>query len=228
MSDVGQLLSFVIPVALGSAISPLLLVTQVGILSQNDRPRPKAMAFLAGAVAALCVWALIVSTALMALVNKVEELAIHEIGVLDRILGIVLLLVAGYLILVPERQKDSDGSNDHSEVATAASSGGLVKSLSFGFVMQVRDISSIVLFISAIQHIDTSTVPALVKWLIGVGLICITTVTMWVPLFVKVRIPTAFLQRIKPAAEWARQHLRQISIGVCLVFGCYLIIRGFF
>ena len=220
MSQFADLLTFVIPVAIGSAISPTLLITTTGLLSQQNRPRAKAMSFFVGAVVSLVVWILIVYSFVWAIVKAAVLDAESHISIIDAAGGVLLLAAAAYLFVNRSKPallaKQSKGDEEQHLWHIAA----------LGAVMQGRDFTSIVLFISALQHIATSSVYWLIKLAVLAGLVAITTVFMWLPLVAHVTIPHSFMRKAKPLTNWLRKNARMISMYVCLVFGIYLLVRG--
>ncbi len=227
VSDVLQLLTFVIPAAIGSAMSPAVLASMTGILSQAQHPRMKGLAFLVGGLVSLLCWVAIVYSAVWAFLQRVEKDALVYINVIDISLGVLLLLAAMYLLIF--KPQSIFGNDDKKEKATEAAEGAslhLGRYAGLGFVMQGRDVSSIVLFIAALQHIARSSVAWEAKVLVVALLMSVTSIPMWLPLVTQITVPKSFKSRAEPFLVWLRGHARKITIGVCLVFSVYLIIRG--
>ncbi len=228
MSDVLQLLTFVIPAAIGSAMSPVVLASMTGILSQAQHPRMKGLAFLVGGLVSLLCWVAIVYSAVWAFLQRVEKNALAYINVIDISLGVLLLLAAMYLLIF--KSQSLFGNDDKKEKATEAADNAFLHLLGryagLGFVMQGRNVSSIVLFIAALQHIARSSVAWEAKVLVVALLMSVTSIPMWLPLVTQITVPKSFKSRAEPFLVWLRGYARKITIGVCLVFSVYLITRG--
>lgn len=224
MSELSDLLSFVIPAAVGSAISPTLFITTTGLLSQRDQPRKRALSFLVGAAASLVLWVLIVYSAVGALLKRLateaESTWQEHLGLVNGVLGAALLLMAVYLELRPDRvAKPAD---------TDQSKTPLWKIAALGAVLQGRDVSSIILFIAALQEIARSQVSNGTKLAVLTGLLTITTLPIWLPLVAHVSVPSSFVRKSQPVTDWVLRNRRHISVAVCVLFGSYLVTRAFF
>ncbi|MEI8081373.1 MAG: GAP family protein [Actinomycetes bacterium] len=225
VSDLSNLLATVIPEAIGSAISPTLFITTTGLLSQRRRPRARAIAFLIGAIASLLLWVFIVTSAVGAVIkgaaDDAESTWRSHLGAIDGVLGTLLLLIAIYIAYRPTKPElpDKPPPEDKPEIP-------LWRIAALGAVLEGRDVSSIILFIAAVQQIARAQIPDEVKLTVLVGLIAITTLPMWLPLIAHVTIPHSFVRRSKPLIAWTRQNRRTIGVAVCLVFGVYLLGRA--
>lgn len=222
MSQLSELLSFVIPAGIGSAMSPTLLITSVGVLSQPRHPRLKGTALLVGGIASLLLWMVIVYSAIWALLKQVESDAQSHQDSIDMVLGFMLLLTAFYM--GREKRSATDDGDPHEEKDKDER---LWHYAALGAVLQGRDITSIVLFIAALQHIAASGVPLEVKGLTLVGLSTLTLLPLWLPLVAHITIPHGALNRAAPLVKWIRIRIRPIGMGVCMAFGLYLIVRGY-
>ncbi len=207
-------------------MSPTLLASVTALLSQADRPRAKALAFLIGGTISLGVWIVIVYSAIWALLQQVESDAISYINVIDISLGALLLLVFVYLVVF--RPKSLFGRDKEQQPEGAEKNEHLWHVAVVGSVLQGRDVSSVVLFIACLQHIAASPVNVVTKLVVLAGTVAITTMPMWIPLVAHVTLPHSFIHRTEPAEVWLKRNSRNITIIVCLVFGIYLVIRGIF
>lgn len=224
MSELSDLLSFVIPAAVGSALSPTLFIATTGLLSQADQPRKRALSFLVGATASLVVWVLIVYSAVGALLKRMatdaEATWQAHLGLINGVLGAALLLLAVYLELRPDPvAKPADPDQNKTP---------LWKIAGLGAVLQGRDASSIILFIAALQEIARSAVNNGTKLAVLAGLITITTLPIWLPLVAHVSVPSSFVRKSQPVTDWMRRNRRPIGVAVCVLFGSYLVTRAFF
>lgn len=219
-------MTFVIPAAIGSALNPTIFAGMTAVLSEDVHPRRKGVLFLCGGVVALLVWVAILSSVLWSILKQVESDAREHLNVIDITLGVLLLLLAGYLVIF--KPKSLFGSDAKAKTAAQEDDGRdhIWRYGGLGFVLQVRDISSIVLFIAALEHIATAPIDWPIKVLVLIFTMSITLTAMWLPLVAHVRIPAAFSERVAPYADWLRDHSRPIAIWVSVLFGVYLVVRG--
>jgi len=226
VSDLSSLLAAVIPEAIGSAISPTLFITTTGLLSQRNKPRQRAIAFLIGAIASLIVWVFIVNSAVGAAIKNAADDAESTwrtyVSAIDGVLGAALLLLAVYIAYRPTKPEHPDKPAAEQKAETH-----LWQIAGLGAVFQGRDVSSIILFIAALQQIARAQLPDEVKLLVLAGLMTVTTLPIWLPLVAHVTVPHSFVRRSEPIIEWMRQNKRTIGVAVSLVFGVYLLARAF-
>lgn len=102
---VWSLLALSLPLALGAALSPMLFAATTGLLSQKDRPRRRALAFLLGALVPIGALLLVAFTAVGPLIRNAAHDADVYLADIDLALGVALLVVAGWFALRPPRRR---------------------------------------------------------------------------------------------------------------------------
>ncbi|MCC5954093.1 MAG: GAP family protein, partial [Acidimicrobiia bacterium] len=149
------LLLTVLPMALGAALSPTLFLATTVLLSAEQRPRARALAFLLGAVGALVLWAVLFASAMRAAITSAAHSAFdtaRQTGALgDLVVGLALLAVAVVVALRPPHTR----TEHHRRTAADRP---LWKVALVGAVLQGRDVSSMLLFTAALQHVTVAEV----------------------------------------------------------------------
>lgn len=208
--------------AVAGALSPSITVIVLAILMRPDRPRARALAFWAGAVLAMLVWAFLVSSAMWGLVTDTERDLKRFSGAIDLFLAILLLAFGVWRWL----HKPRPGAKPRIDLS-GLDGGRLWKEVMFGAVMQGRNFTSVLLFIAAQQHINSARLPldeALTLTLVVIGII---TASIWLPLLLPIRATNDLHSRLRPAREWLSDHTKVIEVGAAFAGGAYLLFRAF-
>lgn len=227
-----SLLGVVVPLAIGAALSPTITVLVISLLSGRSKPRERAGAFALGAIAAFLFWAAIVLTTVWSAVQSIESDIDKTISDYTKTLDLVLgggLVAWGFLRLVQGPKKDAaDATRTHHRFSFGAlATGPMWRQTTLGFLMQVRNVTTVVLYCAALQRISSSQLP-LYEQLPVIGLvIAIAMAAVWLPMLVPVRTTDEMKTKLAPAGEWLKLHGPAITIGASIVFGSYLVVRAF-
>lgn len=208
--------------ALVGAMSPSISVIVLAILMNPDRPRPRAFAFLFGAVLSMLVWAILVSSAIWGLVTSTEQ-DIERYGhKVDFVLGVLLLAFAVWRLVrtSPKHSLSMPGMKDLSD-------GSLRYQVLFGAIMQGRNVTSVLLFCAAQQRIDTAQLPAWQKVTLTVIMIACVVAAVWLPMLLPIRTTDSLHSRLAPAKTWLEARAKPIEVSCALLGGAYLLFRAF-
>ena len=209
------------PMAVAGALSPTITVVVLAILMRPNRPRLHAFAFWCGAVLAMLVWAMLVSSAMWGLVTDTERDLQRFSKVIDFVLAALLLAFALWRLLVKPR-KDGESVINMSRL----SEGGLWPMLAFGAVMQGRNVTSVLLFCAAQQHIDAAPLPLYQQVALTLVVIAIVTASSWIPILLPIRATDKLHSRLSPARIWLSDHTKMIEVGAALLGSAYLFARA--
>ncbi|NQU37060.1 MAG: GAP family protein [Actinobacteria bacterium] len=224
-----NLLGIVLPLAVGAAISPSITVIVLALLASKDHPRQRATAFLIGVAGIMLVWAVIIWSAMWSLIQRLErdvtqystDLVDDYSAAIDVGLGALLLCFGFWRLLSKPKPSTGKGRFNISQLA----SGSYSRQVIFGAIMQGRNVTSLLLFFSAQQHIVSAPLPLWERVFTTVLVIAILSGSTWLPML----IPTSGTSKLRiwlaPVGEWIGAHSRAIEAGAALVFGAYLIIR---
>ncbi|MCC5951867.1 MAG: hypothetical protein JJU45_07190, partial [Acidimicrobiia bacterium] len=81
-------------------------------------------------------------------------------------------------------------------------------------------------FTPALLHVSGAVVNLVALTCLVAVVMGVPTATIWVPIVSHVRVPRSLDQRLVAARNWLDAHGHQITVGVCLVFGVYLLVRA--
>lgn len=211
-----SLLAVSLPLAIGAALSPMLFATTTGILAQRDRPRRRAVLFLAGALVPI---GALVAISFTALRSVIEHATLHigaVIGYVDLGIGIALMAVAAWFLIHPPHRR-------HRHAQTPRP---LWWDTVLGLVLQGRDVSSMVLAYGSFQHAAVAHVGPAAKAVAAACIVAIVTLPIWLPIVARVSVPAGLRRRMERPQRWAERHERPVVVTVCVVLGTYLIVRG--
>lgn len=216
MSD---LLAHVIPLALGAAISPLLLIVQVYVLSGGRQPIIRALSVTVGALIALGGFTLILvfffhGTSALSGGKSTTSAYIH--------FGAALLLLLLGLRNLKNRDKDSSSANRAKKIADARSSTFLV----VGIVIMLFNVTSLVLIAPAIHDIEAASVSTSDKVLAYILLMVIALLPLAAPLIVTVAMGSKSAPFLAKLNQFVTDHNAVINACVCFGFAVYLLVNG--
>ena len=225
----GELIGKTVPLAIGAAISPILVISVVLLLSGTRKPRARALAFAIGNVVALV------------LVAVVVLLLFHSAGhtgtgstqagkLIDLVLGVLLAAIGvGKLIEFVYRKLSGDGDAAAPDAETdhpAGGKGGVFGSLALGVGLMATNITTIALFLSAMKDVAEAKVGNGTRVVVVVIAIVIIMVPVAVPLLITVLAPGAST-RVLAAVRTFISRYRDLIMGIFVTgFGVYLTLKG--
>jgi hypothetical protein len=244
----GPLIARTLPLAIGGAISPVLLVAVVLLLSGGHRPRLRAAAFAIGNIAALVVLTVVVAT------------LFHSIGhtgtgptttgaVVDLTLGVLLILYGlGRLAELAYRGTHRDpvegddgagGAGTGTEAQAGASAerqggaspgprrGGPVGALALGFALMATNVSTVALYLAALKDIGQARVDDVERIVTITVVILVVMVPVVVPLGLTVVAPRSSTRILAGVRAFVDRYRSLITGGFVTVFGMLLLVKGF-
>ncbi len=208
---VTDLLSQVVPLALGAAISPVIFLLQVNTLA-GPRPISRGAALTAGAAFTL----IVVST----IGVIVGDTGFSDRATLQAVINIVfgaLLIAVGVRAMVKpsERRKSGDAGNKTAWRSCVAGAAGMAS-----------NITTFALYIPALALIAASGLPMSQQGLVALVILLITLMVAWVPLLIAIIVP-ATRERLLPAiGAWMDRNDRWIQVVLGFGFGIWLLWKG--
>lgn len=217
------------PLAIGAAISPTITLIAIALLNSDARGRHRVLAYWAGAAASLVVWVIIVSSFMWQLVASATADVERYSSVIDLGLGALLLGVGAWRVLTRKRASpagDSGSKHDSRWDVRSLGEGSLRRQFWFGMVMQGRNVTSVLLFCAAQQHIDAASLPLWQKAIVTASVIGIATASIWLVVVVPARLRGRVSEWMQPARGWLSTRSRTIETVVAIGAGLFLIIRS--
>lgn len=214
-----ELLASVIPLSIGAAVSPTILVLIIVILGGKTAPRARAALIVLGMTITL----LFIGLAAGSMTQVVKSAGNQwRIDWLDIGLGLFLLGL-GFKKLMKKPKPDSAPSR------FARQTGSGVKPVRFlivGVLAMATDFSSIVLFIPAVKDIVAASVSSMDKFLVSMMPFVAVLLPAIVPLLAAVLAPETADRVLSKIHAWLGRNNRVISVSLAFVFGAYLLWRG--
>ena len=225
----GELIAKTVPVAIGGAVSPILVISVVLLLSGTRKPRARALAFAVGNVVALA----LIAVAVLLLFHSVGQTGTGTTKVsrlIDLILGLLLMAMGVGKLIEFALRKRSGGSEpvgpDAEADDPAAAKGGVLGSLALGVGLMATNITTIALFLSAMKDVAAANVSNGARIAVVAVTIVIIMVPVAVPLLITVVAPAAST-RVLAAVRTFITRYRDLIMGVFVTgFGVYLTIKG--
>ncbi|MDM7937791.1 MAG: GAP family protein [Cyanobium sp. CZS 48M] len=206
----------VLPLALGAAVSPLLLVGQVLTLTSPGSGLRRGWCFALGSALVVALWALLglaTGAALPARIPGPDPVS----ACLHLVLAIFLVVLGIEMLQRP----------DHQKAATPASvAHPLRASLLLGMGLMAANLTSLVLFLPAIQDLARSGVSPMTRALMAALVSLITLLPSLGPPLALVLAGSAGRRSLVIMSGWCECHQRQINAALCFGFSIYLAISG--
>ena len=208
----GSLLSQVIPLALGAAISPVLFLLTLTTLT-GERRLVRGLALTAGAAVPL----VLLAAFAFAIAGKLHLSGTTK-AVGDLAFGVLLLLVGVRALVKPPSGPKAD--------AKPKRPSGPARSFALGFGAMVTNVTTIALYIPAMKLIATSHVSNADRVLAHVIVLLIALAPAAVPVALVAVAPGSSRRVLDAVAEFMTEHRRAIPVVVGFGFGAWLIVKG--
>lgn len=207
-----------VPLALGAAVSPAVLVAVVALLASGGRR--VAAAFVAGAATFTATF-----TAACWLVLRTHAIGVasgahpHRAATIDLVLGVLLVLWGLLRVVRRKPTATTTAPKPPRHLGGPAAFG-------FGFVAMATNVSSLpLLFLAArvVAHADLGTAEAVIVLAIDV---VIALSLAWIPLMLACVAPSASTRILDSVHRFLVDHGRTLLTVVLLVLGPYLVIHA--
>ena len=207
-----SLLSDVVPLALGAAISPVLFLLQLNALT-GTRPIARGAALTAGAAVVLIIGSTV--GVLLGGTGFSERETLQAI--INIAFGVLLLAVGLRALLRPPKPKPPEPDTKPKSIRSAflAGAGGMA-----------TNVTTFALYIPALALIAGSNLPLGQRGLAGLIILLITLMVAWVPLLLAVAIPSASERLLPALGNWMNANSRWIQVVLCFGFGIWLLAKG--
>jgi hypothetical protein len=217
---VGHTFAKVLPLALGAAISPVILLLQVATLASPRYPVRRALIVLSStALVVAGVMVLIATTDHQAATPPKSDAAVG--GWIKVVLAILLLAVAIRTALAPAPD-EPPAAAEESQASVHA-----LRYFLLGVGAMVTNLTTIVLLIPATHDAATADLPADDRLLVMVVIALITLFPAYGPLLVLAALGRRGPVALAAFGAWLRVHRRTVTVVVSLGFAAYLGISGY-
>src|ERR1035437_415526 len=225
----GNLIAKIVPLAIGGAVSPILVISVVLLLSGTRKPRARALAFAVGNVVALA----LVAVAVLLLFHSVGHTGTGSTRagkLIDLTLGVLLTAMgAGKLIEFISKklshQPEVATSDDEAD-QPAPSKGGVLGSLVLGVGLMATNITTIALYLSAMKDVAEAKVGNGDRIIVSAIAIVIIMLPVAVPLPITVIVPGTSTKVLAAVRTFITRY-RDLIMGIFVTgFGVCLALKG--
>lgn len=219
-----DLLTKVVPLALGAAVSPTVLGLELLIFSSPKRPVARGASYVAGTLvvlSGLTVVGLAVTnhgTGLGTSANPVTR-------AIDGTLGFLLLLLAlhtGLKALTTGRDRPDDPAATAGSPRFASPGAAFV----LGIVMMLSNFSTILLYLPAMRAVTASPAPRTDQVVAVVLAFVITATPIIAPLVLRLVAPGPSAGWFESLHRLVTRYQTQLAVGVEVIFGVYLLVKA--
>jgi threonine/homoserine/homoserine lactone efflux protein len=207
-----MLLSEIVPLALGAAISPVIFLLQLTTLT-GPRPIARGSALTAGAATAL----IVVSTIGVLVGDTGFSTSDTLQAAINIAFGALLAAVGLRAWLRPPRPKPAkaDGRAPSARSSFLAGVGGMAS-----------NVTTFALYIPALALIAGSGLPLRQQGIAALIILLITLMVAWVPLVLAMSVPGVSSRLLPSLGSWMTANNRWIQVVLGLGFGVWLLIKG--
>ena len=209
------LLFDVLPLALGAAVSPLLLVGQMRTLTAPGSGMKQSWAYATGNVLVVGGWAVVGLGSGGSLPDR------PAVGA-DPVAAGIHLVLAAVLLAIGFRSLHRDGCTELESPGPFPGGPSLARSFGLGVALMAGNLTSLVLYLPALQDLARSglAVGPLAALVLLVSLI--TLAPSLLPPVVLVLTGAWGRARLRQLCRWTLAQQGQINAGLCFVFAAYL------
>ncbi|MCP9834794.1 MULTISPECIES: GAP family protein [unclassified Cyanobium] len=201
----------VVPLALGAAVSPLLLVGQMRLLTAPGSGVKQSWAYAAGNALVVGGWAVVG-------LGSGGSLPVRPAAGADPVSAGIHLVLAAVLLAIGVHSLHRDAGTG----SPAPDGHTLARSFAMGAVLMAGNLTSLVLYLPALQDLARSGLAAVP--LAGLVLLVslVTLAPSLLPPVVLVLTGAWGRAHLERLCRWTLVHQGQINAGLCLGFAAYL------
>lgn len=214
-----ELLTSILPLAAGAAVSPTLLAVTIAMLSAKTRPVARSAAFAAGGLLVLIAITVLATTVIRVSASGVDVR--QRSGAIDLVLA---GLVFGLGLKIATSKPGDDGRPKGSE---PDSEPHFLKVFLIGLAAMATNFSTIALYMSAMKQVALADAALLAKVAATMVALAFAALPMLGPLALVAVAPVRSKRWLEPMGRVVTRYGRHISVALCMGFGIYLAVRGF-
>lgn len=215
------LLLRVLPLALGAALSPIILALQMMTLTTGSRRQLRAWLVAIGAALACVMWTVVG----LYVVNRLP----HPARGPDPTSGAIRVALALVLVSLGVNalyHRNPDASPAQAEAPPDGGPAHLPRAVLLGFAAMLSNASSLVLFLPALHEITHARTDDANKSIVLGVLILVTLVPALVPPLAAVIGGASARSGLDRLSAMIATHHTTINATICFVFAAYLLVTG--
>jgi hypothetical protein len=221
MRDV-ELWQRMVPLAIGAAVSPLVLLGQLAQLSGPGGQRlalRRSLGYLLGALAVVLAWT--VAAGWIA-----RRLPPHQLGADPVAAAVQLLLALALVALALQTLRRPLAEAAPGPPGRDGATTGLLAPLLQGLGLMAVNVTSLVLFLPAAQLVGRSAQPWSMRLAAWIALDGITLLPVWLPPLLLLLSGPVGARLLDRFGHWVSRHRRAIDAAVAAGFALLLAVRG--
>jgi len=222
MSETLTLLTQILPLALGAAVSPTALMGIILLLSLSKNPKISGFGYYFGSIILI-----LIVIALGAIIGAgITSRSSHPqplLALFDLVLGIILVILGVRRIF---KSQKSPKNLFHDKDTNVSYPLMFVKGLTFGFLMFLINFSTTIIVLEAGKVIWTSSADTTGKIIVIIFLVLITLLVCEVPLTMYLLFPEKANKILSRVNVWMQRNGHILMGLVILVIGVYLVWIG--
>ena len=212
-----ELLIKVIPLGIGSTISPVVFGIALTLLGGKHYPKQRILAYLLGAVITVVILAIV---GMLIGSGAVAGAALIPSASIDILIGF-LLIVFGIKSALSKKEEKSDISLGHEKPSPQ-----LAKWFLIGFIINITNFDAVMLNITAIKEIFEAGIAPAYEIILAVICDLLFLLPILLPLFVYLIMPNTAEKILSPIGAAAEKYGKYILAAIFFVFGVYLLSKG--
>jgi threonine/homoserine/homoserine lactone efflux protein len=224
MSSFLTLLTQIVPLALGAAVSPTALMGIILLLSISKRPKLQGFGYYFGAIILILI-VVILGILLSTGVTSASPTPDPTLAAIDLLLGIILLFFGIKRIFKPQKSPKKRFQSIGKESSNLIL---FIEGLSFGFGMFLVNFSTTIIILEAGKEIGLSLVDPIGKLIIVIILTFITLIVCEVPLGIYLLFPEKANNILSKVNKWMQRNGHYLMGVVLIVIGVYLVWIGLY
>lgn len=211
----------ILPLALAGAISPTVLALGLVVLSGNEKPRARGLAYLAGvATVTLLISVAVVFVFGAAIPEKQKGSGSDLSGYIDLAFAAILLGLGAVTFATRNRTKKEKGKHDEAPGAH------LGRYYLMGLAIMVGNLTTLAVFIPALKEIAIEKVSGADRIVAMATVDVIVLIPAWLPVALYVASPETARRVLNPLNDFLQRHRVAVGVGICLAFAAYLSFLG--
>jgi hypothetical protein len=213
-----RLLAHVVPLAIGAALSPTLLIVVIVMLTGESRPRARAAALVGGAAVVLVA----IAAAIQLGVGTGLHGARHSdaSGAVDLVLGVLLITVSiGEVI-----HRATHGPKEPS--THERSTGGPLRAGLVGVSLMAVNVSTLALYLAALKEIHLARVTNSERVLVTAVVIGIILLPLVLPVALAALFRSAADPVLRRIGAMLTKYGAWLAGAIFAAFGVYLVLKG--
>ena len=210
------LLIKIVPLALASTLSPLILGLTTILLGQKEHPKRKVLALLVGSILAVAILTFL-GFYLGTSFSGSRNYKYHSL--VDLIFGAILIIFAvKTLISSPQKEK--------SRAETIQERSQLLRWFILGFIINITNLDAVILYLTQIREIYQTSIEIVSKIIINTISILFFLFPIIFPLAVASFAPKVANKIIDPVSLSMKKYGSYIVGFLFLIFGAYYLLKG--